>query len=133
MLATRSSGAAALEPPREPGVNFKILRDYRRAIFAVIGADLRASGVTAYDLAPDDTAVGGTGVRTRRLVVVTDALHAFIGIDVVRPLAAWVVGIVHDRAYGAFVDARTAADANIGDFYSHFFLLYQKYIAMITY
>jgi hypothetical protein len=121
MLASRSSGVAALEPLREPGVNFEILCDYGRVLFAVIGTDLRASGVAAYDLAPDDAAVGGTGVRTRRLVVVADALYAFIGIDVVSPLAAWVVGIVHDRAYGAFVDTRAAADANIGDFYSHFF------------
>jgi hypothetical protein len=71
-------------------------------------------------LRPDNTGVGRTGASARWFRVMTLALDAFVGINVVNPAIFGVIPVVHNRANRTFVDTAPAGDAQIGDFYSHF-------------
>jgi hypothetical protein len=98
-------------------IGFRSVVDDGRTLFATIFG----AGSTIEAVIPLNAPFGRAGFSTGRDIMVSNTFNALVGIDIVDLFAGWVIVLVNDRFHRTLVDAGSAADACIGNDYSHFF------------
>jgi hypothetical protein len=98
----------------------------RSAFFASI---FRA-GLTLYAVIPLDTALSGARLCTGRYIMISYAFYAFVSVYIVDIFTCWVIVIVNNGLNRTLVYTSSAANAGICNNYSHFFLLFNWYVAL---
>jgi hypothetical protein len=78
------------------------------------------AGLPFLALIPNNTPLCWTSSCASWLIVVPDTLYTFVRVNIINLFPSWVFTIIYNCFYWTFVDASSAIDASISDFYGHF-------------
>jgi hypothetical protein len=70
---------------------------------------------------PYNTPLCRTSLGTGRYIMVSHALYAFVGINIIDLFSGRIILIIHDGFHRTLVDAGSAVDADICDQYCHLY------------